>query len=250
MRLCVLLFISLSGLLAAQSRENMNDTGLDIHFSRYNLTDLHNSNTLLTDVGAAPLAEQQYAWGMALAQIEGRWLRFYDFSFQYGFSSYKQGTTLSTRFQMTDILFGLGYPIGSRSEFLVIPKGGVGLRLSGMDIKTNGLEKISWQESIDASKTAFSLYASAITLYGGLRLEYTLMEKESENAVIRAPLALEIGYFFNAFTITDPVLYSNNPGDVSVKGAPDILPNGWRLTLSIGFRGYIRDKQPLLYQKE
>ncbi|RMH66042.1 MAG: hypothetical protein D6677_01065 [Calditrichaeota bacterium] len=248
MRYIFLILILLTFPLPAQTTER--DTGLDIAFSLYGSAALADINAALRDIKAAPLGENQYAWGMSLEQSSGSWMQFYDFSTQYGFSSYESGAKLSSRYRLTDVLFGGGYPLGDGAPFRIIPKAALGLRFAALDIKPDALEKITWQDLANSNKAILSLYESALALYAGVRLEYTLTQKESDEGRVRVPLALEWGYFFTAYRITEPAVLNSAPGDIHVSGAPELLPHGWRLTLTIGFRGYSKEKQPVFYNGE
>lgn len=243
-----LLLFLLAAVCAGQStNQNARFAGLDFSFSRYNYEDIQNLNTRLGAFEAGRVNEQQYSWGLGLVQSMGRAVQYYEFDTQYLINDFDKGGKLSTRMRMLNFSLGLGYPLINRQSFSIIPRLNMGLRYVILDIKENGLTEISWNDLVDHKKTAFSAYASAVTLSAGLRLEYYLLRRDSEEARISIPLSLELSYHYNVFSLTKAALLTADPGSESISGAPVLLQNGFRISLSFGFRGILKETRPVFY---
>ncbi len=227
--------------------ENARFAGLDFSFNRYDYQNIQGLNGPLSTVDAGRVNQQQYSWGLGLVQSVGKAVQYYDFDMQYLINDYREGKELSTRMRMLNFSLGLGYPLIGRERFSFIPRINLGVRQVILDIKENGLNEISWSDLADNKKTAFSVYASAITLSAGLRLEYYILHRESEEARISIPLSFELSYHYNVFTLTAPSLLSADPGTERVSGGPALLQNGFRISLSFGFRGILKETRPVFY---
>ncbi len=221
--------------------------GLDFTFSRYHYGSIETLNGPLGTAGAGAVGEQQYSWGVGLVQSMGRAVRYYDFDMQYLINDYQKGAELSTRMRMLNFSLGLGYPLIGNENFSLIPRVNLGLRHVVLDIKENDLSDISWGDLVNNRRTAFSTYTSAITLSAGLRLEYYLLRRDSEEARISIPLSFELSYHYNAYTLTEAALLTAEPGTETVSGAPGLLQNGFRISLSFGFRGILKETRPVFY---
>ncbi len=243
-----LLLFLLAAICAGQStNQNARFAGLDFSFSRYDYQNIQELNGPLSAVDAGRVNQQQYSWGLGLVQSMGKAVQYYDFDMQYLINDYREGKELSTRMRMLNFSLGLGYPLINRQSFSIIPRLNMGLRYVILDIKENGLTEISWNDLVDHKKTAFSAYASAVTLSAGLRLEYYLLRRDSEEARISIPLSLELSYHYNVFSLTKAALLTADPGSESISGAPVLLQNGFRISLSFGFRGILKETRPVFY---
>ncbi len=248
MKYMIICLLVLAGTgLAQENSRDARFAGLDFSFSRYQYTNIENLNASLGAAGAGMADEQQYSWGVGLVQSMGRAVRYYDFDMQYLINDYQKGTELSTRIQMLNFSLGLGYPLIRSDNFSLVPRVNLGLRHVVLDIKENNLSEISWGDLVNHRRTAFSTYTSSITLSAGLRLEYYLLRRDSEEARISLPLSFELSYHYNVFTLTEAALLTADPGTETVNGAPDLLQNGFRISISFGFRGILKETRPVFY---